>query len=138
MKVFFSLCIGILLFPAVAHAKNPPQEQIKAYMYRFVGQAAELRMAEIKGDQPDWKQIQATLKKMKKTVRDMDRYDRAGKYRGWLKQLSGSVNQMEIMSMEKNPDIAAAYDKMTQKCLRCHTAHLPHSPLSFQEPLKSD
>jgi len=121
----------------LGNAHSLPKETLKAYMYQFVTEASQLRMAEIKGSEPKWQEIQATLKDMKKTIQGMERADTGSQYRPWLRQLSGSVKQLEKMSLEKNPDIAAAYDRMTQQCLRCHTSHLRKMPHSFEEPLKT-
>lgn len=127
----FGIFLALVFSIRVAHSETPASP-LKGHMRIFVSQAAELRTEEIQGKNPDWAAIQATLLKMSRNLEEMRRKDSAQGYSPYLDELSGRIYELRKMSKTRNPSISQAYVKLTDSCLRCHSAHLPSQSNSFK------
>lgn len=110
-------------------------QRLKGYMFQFVSLASELRMEDIKGARPNWEAMEKTLKAMRKNLQAMREADSDQQYSAYLDRLSSDIKKLQVMEVKRDPKISKAYDRMTQSCLQCHSAHLSKGT-RFEEPIK--
>jgi hypothetical protein len=108
---------------------------LSTYMGRFGVTVAGLEIMRNKDENIDWQLIRSEVRELNKVLAAMKKSDQTKKYNSFLDELALRLREVTQKAKKKDPSFYDSFDKMTDSCFACHTAH---RPADFLKPNKSN